>query len=115
MPLNSQTPTDTITWPCELAPISNIAGQEAGVQIVERPPGGGNAAHYHPEGHEWVYCAAGRMMLTIGDAPAKEIKAGDVEYLPPGTVHFGRNLSQETVKLILFRVKPIGAPLTATV
>ncbi len=105
---------DTIAWGHALAEISNVPGHEAGVQIIERPPGGAAKAHYHPDGHEWVYCASGRMMLTIGDAPARELKAGDVAYLPANVVHFGRNVSGAPVKLVLFRVKPVGKELTVT-
>jgi quercetin dioxygenase-like cupin family protein len=53
------------------------------------------------------------MMLTIGDAPAIELKAGDVAYLPANVVHFGRNVSDAPVRLILFRVKPTDQPLMA--
>ena len=106
---------DTVTWGYDLAEISNIPGHEAGVQIIERPPGGSANPHYHPEGHEWVYCASGSMMLTIGDAPARELKAGDVAYLAANVVHFGRNVSNAPVKLVLFRVKPVGQEMMVRV
>lgn len=104
---------DILRWGYELAPISNVPGHDVGIQILERPPGGFTTAHFHPDGHEWVYCIDGSMMLTIGDRPPKELKAGDLEYLPPNVVHFGRNVSKDRVaKLILFRVKPHDQPLT---
>ncbi len=89
-----------------------MPGHEAGVQIIDRPPGGSANPHYHPDGHEWVYCAAGSMWLTIGDNPAQELKAGDVAYLPANVVHFGRNTSDDTTRLVLFRVKPKGKEVT---
>ena len=104
-------PADFDRWGYELTPISNVPGHDVGIQLIDRPPGGAATPHSHPDGHEWVYCISGSMMLTIGDNPAKELKAGDVEYLPPNVVHFGRNVTNETVKLILFRVKPHDKPL----
>ena len=62
---------DTMAWAYQLTEISNVPGQEAGVQIIDRPPGGSANPHYHPDGHEWGYCASGSMWLTIGDAPAR--------------------------------------------
>jgi quercetin dioxygenase-like cupin family protein len=112
MPTTPQPSTaDTMAWGYDLKEISNIPGHEAGVQIIERPPGGSANPHYHPDGHEWVYCASGSMMLTIGDQPARELKSGDVAYLPANVVHFGRNVSDATVKLVLFRVKPVDQPM----
>ena len=85
---------DTVTWPFALAEISNIPGYEVGIQVIERPPGGAAVPHYHPEGHEWVYCAAGSMMLTrisamliglkISMAPAT-IASGCTGTRPSGT------------------------------
>ncbi len=113
MPDNTETGTgDTITWGYALSEITNVPGHEAGVQIIDRPPGGSAQPHYHPDGHEWVYCASGTMQLTIGDAPAMELKAGDTAYLPANVVHFGRNVSDKPVRLILFRVKPVGQPIS---
>jgi quercetin dioxygenase-like cupin family protein len=109
---DTKTPADTVAWGFALSEISNIPGFEAGVPILDRPPGGRAQPHYHPDGHEWVYCASGSMMLTIGDAPAMELKAGTVAYLSANVVHFGKNTSDVPVRLILFRVKPTDKPLT---
>jgi quercetin dioxygenase-like cupin family protein len=100
------------TWMHEMAEISNIPGHEAGVQVIDRPPGVSASPHYHPDGHEWVYVASGCLAFHNGDQPEKLLCAGDVDYIAPNIVHHGRNPSAtEPVKLVLFRVKPVGAPL----
>jgi quercetin dioxygenase-like cupin family protein len=99
-------------WPHPLREISTIPGQEAGVRYIERAPGANGQRHFHPGGHEWVYVVSGSLVFTNGAQPEKTLRAGEVDYIPPDTIHNGRNPSTtEPVKLVLFYVKPKDAPL----
>jgi len=105
-------PVEAQTWLREMAAISNIPGFEAGMRMIDRPPGRAASPHYHPDGHEWVYVAAGSLAFRNGDQPEKVLRAGDTDYIAPNVVHWGYNTSDtEPVKLVLFYVKPVGTPL----
>jgi quercetin dioxygenase-like cupin family protein len=107
---------DTMRWAHALCALPEIPGYEVGMRIVRRGPGVQGKAHYHPGGHEWFTIAKGSLMFTKGDAPAKLFTAGEGDHIPPDVVHHGRNPSDsETVEIVLFYLKPVGAPVLVEV
>lgn len=105
-------PMPVASWLVKLASLDNVAGKEAGMQVVNWAPGAVNTPHYHPEGHEWVYIASGTFRFTHEGEPERELRAGDAFYIPRNVVHHGRNGSQtEPLKLVIFRVKDEGQPM----
>jgi len=65
-------------------------GREAIQVRVELAPGVAFGKHIHP-GEEVIYVLEGQLEYQIEDKPPVTLKAGDVLFIPAGTVHSARN------------------------
>ncbi len=82
--LMAQQPTVTRTE-LQRADMS-VPGREAITAKAEIPLGGATGRHTHP-GEEISYLAEGTITLEIEGSPAKQLRAGDVFFIPSGAVH----------------------------
>jgi quercetin dioxygenase-like cupin family protein len=69
----------------------SIPGREAVQVIVELGPGVTAPAHTHP-GEEIIYVLEGSLEYQVEGKPPVTLKAGDVLFIPAGTVHSARNV-----------------------
>src|SRR5215813_10681488 len=67
-----------------------IPGREAVLASVELPPGSAEVRHTHPA-ETYGFVQEGTLVLEIEGQPTKSLKAGDVFYIPPATIHQGFN------------------------
>jgi quercetin dioxygenase-like cupin family protein len=98
--------------------IEQFAGdptKEVSVQLYTFPPGQGVPWHIHPDAHEIAYIIEGTLTFERAGEPARDIKAGQAEYLPPNIVHRGTNKGTLPVKLVAVRIKPKDKPITEEV
>ena len=65
-------------------------GREAIQVRVDLAPGVAFGKHTHP-GEEIIYVLEGQLEYQVGDKPPVTLKAGDVLFIPAGTVHSARN------------------------
>ena len=65
-------------------------GREAIQVKVDLAPGVAFGKHTHP-GEEVIYVLEGQLEYQIEDKPPVTLKAGDVLFIPVGTVHSARN------------------------
>jgi uncharacterized RmlC-like cupin family protein len=79
------------------------------MHLLEIPPGGRAAPHYHA-GHETaIYVLDGKAEMLYGPQLEKrmEIKAGEFLYIPPGVPHLPYNPSPtESVRAVIARTDP---------
>ena len=87
----------------------SIPGREAVQVRVEIYPGIDYPKHTHP-GEEIIYVLEGVLEYTVGDQPPMTYKAGDVLFVPAGTVHTVKNVGgtkgAELATYILEKGKP---------
>ena len=65
-------------------------GREAIQVRVDLAPGVAFGKHTHP-GEEIIYVLEGQLEYQVGDKPPVTLKAGDVLFIPAGTVHSAKN------------------------
>ena len=91
----------------------SVKDRHAVVARAEFVPGGVAGKHTHP-GEELGYVVEGTLELLIEGQPPKTVKAGEVFFVPAGTVHDGRNVgSGKAVVLATYIVetgKPVASP-----
>jgi quercetin dioxygenase-like cupin family protein len=73
----------------------------------EVPPGGEVFPHSHPT-HEFYFMMSGEGTMTIG-GDRREVKPGDLIYIPPDSVHSLRTTSEVPVRCFCFAVGVKGA------
>nr|WP_249149594.1 cupin domain-containing protein [Bradyrhizobium manausense] len=89
-------------------------GREAVQVRVDLAPGVAFGKHTHP-GEEIIYVLAGSLEYQIEDKPPVTLKAGDVLFLPAGTVHAARNVGSVTGSELATYIVEKGKPLLALV
>lgn len=62
-------------------------------------PGEGHAFHYHDEREEFLYILEGEIEQWVGQEK-RICRAGDVVFVPPGTVHASYNVGEGEAKLL---------------
>src|SRR4051812_15777816 len=79
--------------------------REMRISLTERVPGNGSTPHRHPGHHTFGYVIEGTYEVKIDDGPARQLKAGESFYEPPGALHaVSRNPSTEKpVKYLVSR------------
>jgi quercetin dioxygenase-like cupin family protein len=91
----------------------SVKDRHAVVARAEFVPGGVAGKHTHP-GEELGYVVEGTLELLIEGQAPKTVKAGEVFFVPAGTVHDGRNVgSGKAVVLATYIVetgKPVASP-----
>ena len=91
----------------------SIGGWETLQARVDFAPGAAFPRHTHP-GEEVIYVLAGTLEYEVAGKPAT-LKAGDVLFVPKGTVHAARNIgSVPATELATYDVEK-GKPLTTLV
>jgi quercetin dioxygenase-like cupin family protein len=85
-------------------------GREAVQVRVDLEPGVAFPNHTHP-GEEIIYVLAGTLEYQIKGKPAVTLKAGDVLFIPAGTVHSAKNVGSATASELATYVVEKGKPL----
>jgi quercetin dioxygenase-like cupin family protein len=70
-------------------------GREAVQVRVDLAPGVAFGNHTHP-GEEIIYVLEGTLEYQLEDKPPVTLKAGDVLFIPAGTVHSAKNVGSGT-------------------
>jgi quercetin dioxygenase-like cupin family protein len=73
----------------------SVPGREAVQVRVDLAPGVAFGKHTHP-GEEIIYVLEGSLEYQIEGKPPITLKAGDVLFIPAGTVHAARNVGSGT-------------------
>ena len=89
-------------------------GREAIQVRVEFDPGAAFGKHTHP-GEEIIYVLEGTLEYQIEDKPPVMLKAGDVLFIPAGTVHSARNAGSSKGAELATYVVEKGKPLLTLV
>jgi quercetin dioxygenase-like cupin family protein len=91
----------------------SIAGWETLQARVDFAPGASFPAHKHP-GEEIIYVLEGTIEYVVEGKPVT-LKAGDVLFVPYGTVHAARNVGAGNAAELATYVIEKGKPLTELV
>ena len=88
----------------------SVTGREVLQTIVELAPGTIAPKHSHP-GEEIIYVLEGTWEYTVGDKPPVTLKAGDVLFIPAGTIHSARNVGTSRGAELATYIVEKGKPL----
>lgn len=92
---------------------TSISDRHAVQVLAEFIPGGAAGRHTHP-GEELGYVMEGTLQLEVEGQPPRTLKAGDVFFIPAGTVHDGKNVGSGPAKVlatyIVEKGKPVASP-----
>jgi quercetin dioxygenase-like cupin family protein len=113
--------TNLITLPAAAAPAGvtrtdlqrhdlSAPGREAVQVRVDLAPGVAFGRHTHP-GEEIIYVLAGTIVYDVEGKPPVTLKAGDVLFIPAGTVHAARNVGNDTASELATYVVEKDKPL----
>ena len=92
----------------------SIPGHEAVQVIVEIAPGATAPRHTHP-GEEIIYVLEGSLEYQVEGKPPVTLHAGDVLFIPAGTIHSAKNVgSGRGAELATYFVEK-GKPLVTVV
>jgi quercetin dioxygenase-like cupin family protein len=87
----------------------SASGREVIQVLVEFAPGVAFPAHSHP-GEELVYVTEGSIEYALEGRPPVTLKAGDVLFIPAGTIHAAKNVgtgkAAELATYIIEKGKP---------
>jgi quercetin dioxygenase-like cupin family protein len=89
-------------------------GREAIQVRVDLAPGVAFGKHTHP-GEEIIYVLEGTLEYQLEDKPPVTLKAGDVLFIPAGTVHSAKNLGSVTGSELATYIVEKGKPLLTLV
>ena len=92
--------------------LSGFPGHEGVVAQVEFAPGAHEPKHTHP-GDIFGYVLEGALTLGVEGRAVVTVKAGEVFFVPAGTVHWGENAGNTPVKVVATFVVEKGKPLTS--
>lgn len=92
----------------------SIPGREAVQVRVDIEPGVLASKHTHP-GEEIIYVLQGALEYEVEGKPSVTLKAGDVLFIPAGTVHSARNVGRGTASelatYVVEKAKPLVTPV----
>ncbi len=89
-------------------------GREAVQVRVDLAPGVAFGRHTHP-GEEIIYVLAGAIKYEVEGKPAVTLKAGDVLFIPAGTIHAAKNVGNETASELATYIVEKDKPLLTLV
>ena len=92
----------------------SVAGREAVQTIVELAPGTTAPRHTHP-GEEIIYVLEGTWEYTVEGKLPVTLKAGDVLFIPAGTVHAAKNVGTGRAAELATYIVEKGKPLLTVV
>ena len=88
----------------------SVPGREAVQVRVDLAPGVAFGRHTHP-GEEIIYVLAGTLEYDVDGKPPATLKAGDVLFIPAGTIHAARNVGTTTASELATYIVEKGKPL----
>jgi quercetin dioxygenase-like cupin family protein len=88
----------------------SAAGREVIQARVEIDPGATAARHSHP-GEEIIYVLEGVLEYRVDGKPPVTLKAGDVLFIPAGTIHAAKNVGSSPGAELATYVVEKGKPL----
>ena len=88
----------------------SVPGREVVQTIVELAPGTTAPRHTHP-GEEIIYVLEGTWEYTVEGKPPVTLKAGDVLFIPVGTIHSARNVGTGRAAELATYIVEKGKPL----
>ena len=89
-------------------------GREAVQVRVDLAPGVAFGRHTHP-GEEIIYVLAGTLEYDVEGKPPATLKAGDVLFIPAGTVHAAKNVGNVTASELATYIVEKDKPLLTLV
>jgi quercetin dioxygenase-like cupin family protein len=92
----------------------SVPGREVVQVRVELAPGVSFPRHSHP-GEEIIYVLEGTWEYTVEGKPPVTLKAGDVLFIPVGTIHSARNIGSGNGAELATYVVEKGKPLVVLV
>jgi quercetin dioxygenase-like cupin family protein len=92
----------------------SVPGHEAVQVRVDLEPGVAFPKHTHP-GEEIIYVLGGTMEYEIEGKPPVTLKAGDVLFIPAGTIHAAKNVGSGTASELATYIVEKGKPLLTLV
>jgi len=92
----------------------SVPGREAVQAIVEILPGITSPRHTHP-GEEIIYVLEGTLEYRLDGKPPVTLKAGDVLFIPAGTIHAAKNVGSGNGAELATYVVEKGKPLVEVV
>ena len=95
-------------------PDLGVAGREVIQVRIDFAPGAAFPNHTHP-GEEIIYVIEGALEYQVEGKPPVTLKAGDVLFIPAGTIHAAKNAgSDNAAELATYIVEKGKPPLTLT-
>ena len=91
-----------------------IPGREAVQTRIDFGPGVTAPRHTHP-GEEVIYVLEGSLEYQVEGKPPVTLKAGDVLFIPAGTIHTAKNVGSRPGAELATYVVEKGKPLTVEV
>jgi quercetin dioxygenase-like cupin family protein len=113
-PLGTQAQTPGVTRTDLQRHDLSTPGREAIQVRVDLAPGVAFGKHTHP-GEEVIYVLEGTLEYQLEDKPPVTLKAGDVLFIPAGTVHSARNLGSVPGSELATYIVEKGKPLLTLV
>jgi quercetin dioxygenase-like cupin family protein len=92
----------------------SVPRREAVQVRVDIDPGVAFGKHTHP-GEEIIYVLEGSLEYQIEGKPPMTLKAGDVLFIPAGTIHAAKNIGSGTASELATYVVEKGKPLLTLV
>jgi quercetin dioxygenase-like cupin family protein len=89
-------------------------GREVIQARVEIDPGVTSPRHTHP-GEEIIYVLEGSLEYQVEGKPAVTLKAGEVLFIPAGTIHAAKNVGNGNAAELATYVVEKGKPLVTVV
>lgn len=91
----------------------DIPGRETVQVRIDIAPGAVAPRHTHP-GEEIIYVLTGSLQYQVADGPWRTFNAGDVLFIPTGTIHAARNIGAvngaELATYVVEKGKPLVVP-----
>ena len=92
----------------------SVPGREAVQVRVDIEPGVAFGRHIHP-GEEIIYVLAGTLEYDVDGKPPATLKAGDVLFIPAGTIHAAKNVGNVTASELATYIVEKDKPLLTLV
>lgn len=92
----------------------SASGREAVQVRVDIAPGKAFGRHTHP-GEEIIYVLTGTLEYDVDGKPPARLRAGDVLFIPAGTVHAARNVGDVTASELATYIVEKDKPLLTLV
>jgi quercetin dioxygenase-like cupin family protein len=92
----------------------SVPGREVIQTRMEIDPGVASPKHWHP-GEEIIYVLEGSLQYQVEGKPPVTLKAGDVFFIPAGTIHAAKNVGSGNGAELATYVVEKGKPLVVVV